>query len=170
MAELLIGCGNQRKKMIAIEGMNHNWTDLTTLDIDPSCKPNVVHDLNELPLPFADDSFDEIHAYEVLEHVGVQGDWKFFFDQFYEFWRILKPDGLFVGTCPMWDSKWAWGDPGHTRIINDGTLVFLNQQEYIAQVGNTAMTDYREYWDGDFDLMGKQEDGDTFGFVLKAIK
>ena len=168
--ELLIGCGNQRKKAILFEKIPEHWTELITLDIDPDCKPKVVHDLTDLPLPFDDDMFDEIHAYEVLEHTGAQGDWRFFFNQFYEFWRILKPGGYFLATTPMWDSKWAWGDPGHTRIINDGSLVFLSQKEYVVQVGNSSMTDYRNYWDGDFDLIAKQEDPETFGFVLQAVK
>lgn len=168
--ELLIGCGSQRKKCVLIDQIPPNWTELTTLDIDPDVKPTVVHDLEDLPLPFDDDMFDEIHAYEVLEHTGAQGDWRFFFNQFYEFWRILKPGGYFVGTCPMWDGQWAWGDPGHKRIISNSSLIYLSQKEYKVQIGNTSMTDYRPYWDGDFDLVAKTEEGDTFGFVLQTVK
>jgi SAM-dependent methyltransferase len=105
-----------------------------------------------------------------LEHTGQQGDWRFFFNQFYEFWRILKPGGFFFATCPMWDGIWAWGDPGHKRVISEASIVFLSQKEYRAQVGNGAMTDYRPYWDGDFELYAKKEEGNTFGFVLRAIK
>lgn len=171
--ELLIGCGNRREKLFGIEDIiPKDWTELVTLDIDPNVKPkpDVVHDLESLPLPFDDDLFDEIHAYEVLEHTGQQGDWRFFFNQFYEFWRILKPGGFLLGTTPMWDGIWAWGDPGHKRIISEGSLVFLSQKEYKRQVGNGTMTDYRPYWEGDFELFARREEGDTFGFALKAIK
>ena len=168
--ELLVGCGNDREKKIGMEGMPQAWTELITLDIDEDCNPNVVHDLEDLPLPFDDDMFDEVHAYEILEHTGQQGDWRFFFNQFYEFWRILKPGGLLVGTVPMWDDLWAWSDPGHKRVITHGTLVFLSQKEYKVQVGNGAMTDYRAYWDGDFELAAMQESDRQFGFVLRAVK
>ena len=172
MPELLIGCGTRREKLLIVEGMPEDWTDLVTLDIDPNLKnpPDHIHDLEELPLPFEDNTFDEIHAYEVLEHTGHQGDWKFFFDQFYEFWRILKPGGFMCGTCPMWDGKWAWGDPGHKRIIHATSLVFLSQKEYKVQVGSGAMTDYRYYWDGDFECVALKESGETFGFVMQAVK
>jgi SAM-dependent methyltransferase len=118
MTELLIGCGNDRRKKITFPQTPSDWTQLVTLDIDASTKPDIVHDLNVLPYPFLDSTFDEIHAYEVLEHCGRQGDWKFFLDQFAELWRILKPGGFLVATCPMWDGPWAWGDPGHTRVIS----------------------------------------------------
>lgn len=168
--ELLIGCGNNRNKKVTFEDIPKEWVELVTLDEDAGCKPSVVHDLQDLPLPFDDNMFDEIHAYEVLEHTGQQGDWRFFFNQFYEFWRILKPGGYFIGTCPMWDSKWAWGDPGHKRIISPESLVFLSQREYEVQVGKTAMTDYRQWWEGDFNLIARHEEGDNFGFVIQAIK
>jgi SAM-dependent methyltransferase len=168
-SELMIGAGNSRLKKIKFRGMPQEWRGLTTLDIDDGCKPDVVHDLNVLPLPFADDSFDEIHAYEVLEHCGRQGDWKFFFDQFAEFWRILKPGGLLCATCPAHDSVWAWGDPGHTRVISFGSLVFLNQAEY-EQVGKTAMTDYRPWYKADLRLVAQSTEKETFGFVLEAVK
>jgi hypothetical protein len=49
-------------------------------------------------------------------------------------------------------------------------LVFLSQAEYEAQVGDTAMTDYRGWYKADFDLFAKEESEHTFGFVLKAKK
>jgi hypothetical protein len=67
MTELLIGCGNDRKKKVRFSEVPDEWTNLTTLDIDPEAKPDVVHDLNVLPYPFEDNQFTEIHAYEVLE-------------------------------------------------------------------------------------------------------
>lgn len=168
MAELLIGCGNRRDKRIG-DRSNWEWTDLTTLDIDPDAGADVIHDLNNIPYPFADDQFDEIHAYEVLEHTGQQGDWRFFFAQFSEFWRILKPNGLLCATCPSASSRWAWGDPGHTRVLLPETLIFLQQPQY-AQAGITSLTDYRAVYKADYDLAFSEDDGANFKFALRAIK
>lgn len=167
--ELLIGAGNSKERRITFPEIPATWTELVTLDFDESTNPDVVHDLNQLPYPFQDNEFDEIHAYEVLEHCGAQGDWRFFFNQFYEFWRILKPGGYFIATVPMWDSPWAWGDPGHTRVITEGSLYFLDRKEY-QQIGKTSMTDYRPWWDGDFERYAMQASEHQMGFVLRARK
>lgn len=169
MSELLIGCGNDRRKKVTFPGIPQDWTKLTTLDCEETTKPDVVHDLNVFPYPFPSDSFKEIHAYEVLEHCGKQGDYKFFFAQFGELYRILQPDGYLVATVPMWDSPWAWGDPGHTRVITKGSLVFLDPDEY-RQLGKTAMTDYRPFLGCNFKTIALKEDHDMFGFVLQAKK
>lgn len=167
--ELLIGAGSSRVKKLAANG-RQDWHNLTTLDINADHKPDLVWDLTQLPLPFEDNSFDEIHAYEVLEHTGQQGDYKFFFAQFAELWRILRPGGLLIGTCPSRHSPWAWGDPSHTRVIQPENFIFLDQAQYIAQVGRTAMSDFRYIFKADFSTAFSQDDNTTFSFALKAIK
>jgi len=167
--ELLIGCGRRRTKTLYLDAFGPEWSELTTLDLFDTHTPDVVCDLETLPLPFADDSFDEIHAYEVLEHTGRQGDWRFFFAQFADFWRILRPDGVLCGTSPALGSPWLWGDPGHTRVISPQSFLFLDQLQY-AQVGTTPMTDYRAVYRGDFDLEVSAVNGDTYGYMLRAHK
>jgi hypothetical protein len=76
--ELLIGAGSSRVKKLFKDGRNQ-WGNLVTLDINADHQPDIVWNLEDLPLPFANDEFDEIHAYEVLEHTGQQGDYVFFF-------------------------------------------------------------------------------------------
>ena len=167
--ELLIGCGNDLRKKVVIEGST-DWSNLTTLDNDPDCKPDILHDLDVFPYPFEADTFDEIHAIEVLEHCGHQGDVRYFFDQFNEFYRILKPGGLFVATVPMWDSPWAWSDPGHRRVITRYSLVFLSDYEYEQQVGKTPMADYRRMKRCNFEVQAATESEHQLGFILKALK
>ena len=168
--ELLLGCGYDWTKRVTIPGMPEEWSgDLLTLDFNEDCKPHVVHDLNMLPYPFDDDMFDEIHVYEVLEHCGTQGDYRFFFNQFEELHRLLKPGGYLVGTCPNWDGAWAWGDPGHTRVISPESLIFLSQKEYIKQKEG-AMTDYRFCYTADFELVTHSEQEHNWAFVMRAIK
>ena len=61
MSELLLGCGSNRDKKLSAQG-RAAWSGLVTLDINADHAPDVVHDLNVLPLPFADEQFEEIHA------------------------------------------------------------------------------------------------------------
>ena len=171
MAELLIGCGNKRDKLIVPPGRPNVWTELTTLDNDPNCGADIEWDLERFPLPFAADSFDEIHAYHVLEHQGRQGDFRFFFDQFSEFWRILKPAGICLGIVPEPGSGWVFGDPGHTRFLPPEVFTFLDQTEYEKQVGVTGMADYRRFYRADFHPEYMQvRDSMGMCFALKAVK
>lgn len=167
--ELLIGCGSDHARRIVVEG-RRDWTQLVTLDANDAHRPDIVHDLESIPYPFDDDTFDEIHAYEVLEHLGRQGDWRFFFAQFSELWRILKPGGYLAATCPSFRSMWAWGDPSHTRVLTSGTIVFLDQEQYRLQVGKTAMSDFRFCYAADFKCVFCHEDELELRFVLKAMK
>jgi cyclopropane fatty-acyl-phospholipid synthase-like methyltransferase len=169
MPELLLGCGSNHIKQMGTAG-RHEWDGLVTMDFNGDHKPDVIHDISKLPLPFEDDTFDEIHAYEVLEHVGSLGDWRFFFDQWSDFWRVLKPGGRFLGHSPHHASPWAFGDPGHTRVITLESFSFLHQPAYTNQVGKTAMTDYRFCYEADFDVCHSEESDGHIFFILQAVK
>lgn len=164
--ELMLGCGYIRKKRIKLPEDSDDFKNLITLDINPRVNPDVLHDLNVLPWPFQDEEFDEIHAYEVLEHIGSQGDVKTFFAHFNELYRILKPGGTLYASTPTWDGMWAWSDPGHTRIISEGSLIFLNQDNYVAD-GSIPLTDYRDIYHGNFQVEGTQEQHDSLYFMLR---
>jgi SAM-dependent methyltransferase len=167
--ELLVGAGRNHTKRMWLG--SPEWTNLTTLDMNPDHKPHRVWDLNVRPLPFEADTFDEVHAYDVIEHLGRQGDYRSFFDEWSEWWRILKPGGLFMATTAHWSSKWCWMDPGHTRAYGPEVLTFLLQPSYTNQVGLTPMCDYRFCYRADFDLAHSEvDDGGAFRFVLKAVK
>lgn len=140
--ELLLGCGHRRDKRVVAPGTTTDWQQLVTLDHNQACQPDLLCDLQQvpwaaipggsdvhsplLPMILSSDTYDEVHAYEVLEHVGRQGDARAFFDTFSELWRILKPGGMVCATVPSRYSPWLWGDPGHTRAILRESLVFLD--------------------------------------------
>lgn len=166
---LILGSGSNKTLRVPTPLVNLPPT-ITTLDIESRHKPDVVWDLNTFPWPFEDNSFDEIHAYEILEHLGQQGDVKSFFAHFGEIYRILKPLGNLAGSCPQADSRWAWGDPSHRRVITEDSFTFLDQTEYIKQVGITAMSDFRSIWHGDFELVTSRRTEGQLYFLLRVYK
>jgi hypothetical protein len=166
--ELLLGCGNRRDKRICPSGERLEWDELVTVDMDPACAPDIVHDLTHRPWPIADNACSQVHAYDVLEHLGRQGDWRGFFDDFAEIHRILAPNGVLFATVPI--NAWIWGDPGHTRYIGPESLVFLDQSQYETQVGKSRMTDYRHYWKGDLRKVWEQTSEDAYAFALRCVK
>jgi SAM-dependent methyltransferase len=176
MSTLILGAGHSQIRHIAVGKDQVAGTfpeHAVKLDINPRCEPDVLFDLERLSddqLPFEDHTFTEIHAYEVLEHFGRQGDFRGFFRQFYEFWRVLEPDGFFCGSVPLPDSVWAWGDPGHVRVLPLEVFTFLDQTQCENQLGNTTMTDYREWWNGDFRPVWQEKQNGTQMFALQAIK
>lgn len=188
--ELLVGCGHNRDKriepylfapdLVTFAEIRRAWRgEVETIDCNPNCKPDMVWDLNKTPwcrlgdegaYPLAESVYDEIHAYEVLEHLGQQGDFHAFFATFSEIWRLLKPGGFLAATCPSRYCEWLWGDPGHTRAILPASLVFLNQQHYTEQLGQTSMSGYGHVYQADFDILLSHDNRTSHQFVLRAVK
>jgi hypothetical protein len=50
---LLLGAGNSRGKKAHLPGESANWAgQLVTIDMNPNCGADIVHDLEQRPLPF----------------------------------------------------------------------------------------------------------------------
>ncbi len=121
------------------------------------------------------DYWDEIHAYEVLEHLGQLGDAHSLLMQFGELWRLLKPGGYLCATVPSRVHLGLWGDPSHRRCINEMTLVFLDQEQYQIQCDGpspTPMSDFRDIcgYRADFRVIDHHDNRTAFTFILQAVK
>jgi SAM-dependent methyltransferase len=101
MGELLklnLGCGHK---------LREGWVNVDRVERDGV---DVVHDLNDIPWPFDDDSADEIAAISVVEHLpcGLAAFME-------EAWRVLVKDGRLEVVTPSHFSQNAWRDPTHIR-------------------------------------------------------
>lgn len=195
MTELLLGCGHARQKLLGLPGAPLEWTDLVTLDHNELCGADLLCDLDNkhwlcevntgfgapavcdrpgtrfIQKQMREDYFAEVHAYEVLEHLGQQGDARSFFSTFENVWRVLKPNGYLFATVPSRYSAWLWGDPSHRRVICAESLAFLSQ-DVIARnrAAGSAMSDFSNLWTRDFKIVSAQDNRERFMFCLQAIK
>lgn len=99
--------------------VNHDIAEISGID--------VVHDLNCLPWPWADNSFDEVIALDVIEHLDA------FFPVMEEMHRILRPNGVVRIKVPYWNSSFRHMDPTHKQSIHEMTFHFMDPQKEICQ-------------------------------------
>jgi len=94
MKKLNIGCGKDLKK------------DYVNIDI-VDYGGNVIHDLNSYPFPFEENSFDEIYASHILEHLDN------FHKAITELYRISKPGAIIIVYAPFFLNTKYFGEPDH---------------------------------------------------------
>lgn len=96
MAEqkLNLGCGKDIKK---------GYVNLDVVDYGG----NMIHDINSFPYPFADNTFDEIYASHILEHLDS------FHKTVTELYRIAKPDAKIIVYAPFFLNTKYFGEPDH---------------------------------------------------------
>ena len=149
---LFLGCGNDRRRKVRRETEPETYPDdwkVYTVDIDPNCGATCVFDMDELfddyegghipGLPFLTE-FDEINAFDSLEHWSRQGDFRFWFREMEYYYQLLKPGGAFNALVPIGED--AFNDPGHTRFFSLAHFLFLTESFYEVNKGK-AITDYR---------------------------
>jgi SAM-dependent methyltransferase len=105
---LHLGCGHN----VLPGWVNHDLAALPGVD--------VVHDLDEMPWPFASDRFDLVRLHHVLEHLREP------IRAIEELHRITKDGGTVEVRVPYWNSKdWAT-DPTHRTPFNEFSFDFFD--------------------------------------------
>lgn len=104
MKILDVGCGNNKTP------------GAVGLDNNPRTGADVLHDLGEIPYPFADNEFDLVVSNHVVEHVP---DMIAFITELH---RVTRPGGLIRLLTPHYTNPdWA-NDPTHRNHINSYTF------------------------------------------------
>jgi len=122
MVKLNLGAGAD----ILPSYINHDIANLPGIE--------VVHDLNQYPWPWNENTVHEIKANDVLEHL------RNFTRAMEEIHRILVPGGKCHLRVPYWNSCCAHGDPTHQRSFHETTFYFFDP--------STAYCQNRPYYTG----------------------
>ncbi|QQR64916.1 methyltransferase domain-containing protein [Candidatus Kaiserbacteria bacterium] len=110
-----------------------------TIDILDLPGIDIVHDLDVLPWPFPDNSFDLIFAHSVFEHLDNQ------LAIMKEMKRILKPKGRLLIAVPYFRCPDAFTDSTHKHFFTTRSLDYYIEGKALAQY---------EYVDARFHLRG----------------
>lgn len=84
------------------------------------------------PIPFEDNRFDSVSAFDFLEHVprvlptpNGQATRFPFIELMNDISRVLKPGGMLYALTPCYPSSEAFQDPTHVNIITDRTHLYF---------------------------------------------
>ena len=87
-------------------------SDAVNLDIVAATNPDIVHDLNVLPWPLPDNWFDEVEAYDVIEHLND------IVATMNEIHRICRHGAVLKVTVPHFSCANAFTDPTHRHYFS----------------------------------------------------
>ena len=91
--------------------------------------------LNNIPWPWMAETFDEIYAYDLVEHLNS------FMEFFDEAWRILKPQGTCTVRVPRYDAANVIIDPTHKRGYHRDCFQYLDPTTYWGEMYARVYTD-----------------------------
>lgn len=114
---LNLGCGNRPVD----NAVNHDW-------VKHSPHVHIAHDLNVMPWPWADGSFDIILAWAVLEHLKQD-----LIVSINECWRIARPGATLDIKLPIWNSEQAHDDPTHRWFATLQTMNYFDPSTFQGQ-------------------------------------
>jgi hypothetical protein len=84
LIKLNLGCGQSK-----IDGC-------VNIDVEESCKPDLVHDFTKKQLPYEDKSIEEVYLFHTIEHISK----RYHASIFDEVFRVLRVGGLFYLSYP----------------------------------------------------------------------
>jgi len=98
--------------------------DSIGVDICKTEHVDVVHDLNVVPYPFEDNTFDLVYAHNILEHLrDIAAVMR-------EIHRIAKPNALVSIIVPYYKSENAFWEHEHIHFFSDVTFREFTGEAY----------------------------------------
>ena len=115
-----LGCGSRPKNPF-------NADEFFGVDVRENLAGNIKSaDLIIEPIPFEDESFDFVTAFDFIEHIPrviyVPHRRNAFIELMNEVYRVLKPGGMFLSMTPAYPHAVTFRDPTHVNFITDETF------------------------------------------------
>ena len=101
--------------------IKQDWVNLNIVHV-PGV--DVVHDIEVLPLPFPDNTFEEVLCQDILEHVEYVPVLK-------DIYRITAPGGKVRIRVPHYTSRNNFTDPTHKKRFSVSTFDYFAKDTYI---------------------------------------
>jgi SAM-dependent methyltransferase len=95
------------------------------MDVNPRSAADVIHDLDDLPYPFADDEFDEVIGRHVIEHVHEP------MAVMCELHRITRNGGIVKLIAPHWTNPDFATDLAHRNHLNSYSFRNLTDERAV---------------------------------------
>ncbi|HLG16651.1 MAG TPA: methyltransferase domain-containing protein [Blastocatellia bacterium] len=95
------------------------------MDVNPRTNADVIHDLDDLPYPFQDDSFDEVIGRHVIEHVRDP------MAVMCELHRITRAGGIVRLVAPHWTNPDFATDLTHRNHLNSYSFRNLTDERAV---------------------------------------
>lgn len=130
-----LGCGNSPRNP-------YHASELFGIDLHEENRNNNVQykkaNLSIEKIPFEDNYFDSISAFDFIEHVPriLHFNGKTilpFINLMNEIWRTLKPSGNFYAVTPAFPNPEAFQDPTHVNIITNKTHEYFCSKNCYAR-------------------------------------
>jgi SAM-dependent methyltransferase len=106
------------------------------IDRNLASRADVVCDLDRFPWPLRDETFHQIRAVHVIEHVGDV------IRTMEEFWRLLRPGGTVYVATPHYTDFSSFCDPTHRWHLNSFSLRYFGEDH--AGFGYYSQARFRE--------------------------
>lgn len=128
-----LGCGTVPRNPFELD-------ELYGVDVRDSADGAIrAADLALEPIPFPDNHFEAVTAFDFIEHVPrllycPQRRYPFV-ELMNEIWRVLKPGGMFLSFTPAFPHAPVFQDPTHVNIITDVTFpLYFDETQRLATI------------------------------------
>lgn len=99
------------------------YEGFVNVDYDARCKPEYVVNLEQEPLPFEDNTVEQVIAHHVLEHMGDG-----YFHILQELYRVCKHGAIIDIRVPHCRHDYFLNDPTHRRPITPEGLQLFSRK------------------------------------------